>query len=33
MPRAEYAAAPTWRQTSETAIAVDDSIRVALARR
>lgn len=33
MPRAEYAAAPTWQQTSETAIADADSINVALARR
>jgi hypothetical protein len=33
MPRAEYAAAPTWQQTSETAIPDDDSISVALARR
>jgi hypothetical protein len=33
MPRAEYAAAPTWQQTDETAISDGDSISVALSRR
>jgi hypothetical protein len=33
MPRAEYAALPTWQQTNEVAIPCDDSIGVALARR
>jgi hypothetical protein len=33
MPRAGYAAAPTWRQTDETAISDTDSISVALSRR
>ena len=33
MPPGEYAAAPTWRGTDETALPNDASIRVALARR
>jgi hypothetical protein len=33
MPRAEYAALPTWQQTNEVAIPCDDSIGVALVRR
>jgi hypothetical protein len=33
MPRAEYAAAPVWRQTDETALADADSVSVALSRR
>ena len=32
MPRSEYAAAPTWRETNDTVIPDDDSISVALAR-
>jgi PRC-barrel domain len=33
MPRNEYAAAPTWRDTDDKVIPSDDSIRIALARR
>jgi hypothetical protein len=33
MPRKDYAAAPTWRDTGDAAVPNDDSIRVALARR
>ncbi len=33
MPPSEYAAAPTWRQTTETALPGDASVRVALGRR
>ncbi|MGA8358845.1 MAG: PRC-barrel domain-containing protein [Xanthobacteraceae bacterium] len=33
MPRRDYAAAPTWRDTGDAAVPNDDSIRVALARR
>ncbi len=33
MPRQDYASAPTWHNTSDTAVPNDDSIRVALARR
>jgi hypothetical protein len=33
MPRSEYAAAPAWQPTDETAIPDDDSIRIALSRR
>ncbi len=33
MPRQDYAAAPTWRDTGDVAVPNDDSIRVALARR
>jgi len=33
MPPKDYAAAPTWRDTGDTAVANDDSVRVALARR
>jgi hypothetical protein len=33
MPRAEYAAAPAWRQTDETVLADADSVSVALSRR
>jgi hypothetical protein len=32
MPRSEYAAAPTWRQSDPTALSKDDSIRMALAK-
>ena len=32
MPRSEYAAAPTWRETNDTVIPDDDTISVALAR-
>jgi hypothetical protein len=33
MPPKDYAAAPTWRDTSDTAVPSDESIRIALARR
>ena len=33
MPPKDYAAAPTWRDTGDTAVPNDDSIRIALARR
>ena len=33
MPRHEYASAPAWHDTDDTAVPNDDSIRVALARR
>jgi PRC-barrel domain len=33
MPRQEYARAPTWQDTGDSAVPNDDSIRVALARR
>ena len=33
MPRQDYAAAPTWRDTDDKVIPNDDSIRIALARR
>lgn len=33
MPRSDYAAAPTWKETDAAVVPNDDSIRVALARR
>jgi hypothetical protein len=32
MPRSEYVTAPAWRQTDETAIADDDSVKIALSK-
>jgi hypothetical protein len=33
MPRSDYASAPTWQSSSDTALPNDDTVRIALARR